>query len=156
MWKKQHEQGIAEVERAIALDPNNAEGYADLGTTLVFAGRLEEGIGSIEKAMRLNPHYPPRYLHNLGVAYREAGRYEEALAPLKKVITLNPNFVLSHLNLAACYAELGRLEEAQAEAAEVLRISPNFSLEVTRQRFPRKDPAVLERFLDGLRKAGLK
>jgi adenylate cyclase len=156
MWKKQHEQAIAEVERAIALDPNNAEGYVDLGTTLAFAGRPEEGIGVIEKAMRLNPRYPPRYLHNLGFAYRTAGRYTEALAPLKKVITLNPNFMLSHLNLAECYAELGRQEEAQAEATEVLRISPNFSLEVARQSWPYKDPADLERSLDGLRRAGLK
>jgi adenylate cyclase len=156
LWKKQHEQAIVEAERAIALDPNEAEGYVALGITLASAGRPEEGIRLIEKAMRLNPHHPPLYLHNLGFAYREAGRYEEALVPLKKVITLNPNFALSHLNLAACYAELGRLEEAQAEAAEVLRISPNFSLEGARQSWPYKDPVDLERFLDGLRKAGLK
>ena len=31
LWKKQHEQAIAEAERAIALDPNDAEGYANLG-----------------------------------------------------------------------------------------------------------------------------
>jgi len=37
-----------------------------------------------------------------------------------------------------------------------LRISPNFSLEVYRQRLPYKDPAVLERQIAALRKAGLK
>ncbi|HJY80192.1 MAG TPA: adenylate/guanylate cyclase domain-containing protein [Candidatus Binatia bacterium] len=156
LWKKQHEQSIAEAERAVALDPNDAEGYRIRGLILVFAGRPEEGIGLIEKAMRLNPHYPPVYLNDLGFAYRIVGRYEEALVPLKKVITLNPNFVLSHLSLVACYAELGRLEEAQAEAAEVLRINPNFSLEVFKQISPYKDPADLERYLNGLRKAGLK
>ena len=46
--------------------------------------------------------------------------------------------------------------EARAEAAEVLRLNPNFSLEVHRQRMPIKDPAVLERHLAALRKAGLK
>jgi TolB-like protein/Flp pilus assembly protein TadD len=156
VWKKQHGQAIAEAERAIALDPNDAEGYRILGLILAFAGRPEESIGLIEQAMRLNPHYPPVYLHDLSVAYRMVGRYEEALVPLKKVITLNPDFMLSHLNLAACYVELGRLEEAQAEATEVLRISPNFSLEVARQSWPYKDPADLERYLAGLRKAGLK
>jgi adenylate cyclase len=58
--------------------------------------------------------------------------------------------------LAAIYGELGREEEARAEAAEILRISPNYSLAVVRARIPYKDPADLERFLDGLRKAGLK
>jgi len=64
--------------------------------------------------------------------------------------------MLSHLNLAGCYAELGRLEEARAEVAEVLRLNPNLSLEGLKQTVPFKDPADLERFLDGWRKAGLK
>jgi tetratricopeptide (TPR) repeat protein len=112
----------------------------------------------IEKAMRLNPHYPPPYLNQLGFAYLVAGRYEEALGPLKKVLTLNPNLMFSHLNLAVCYAELGRLEEARAEVAEVLRIVPHASLEwVNKQNAPSvKDPARFERILAALRKAGLK
>jgi adenylate cyclase len=85
-----------------------------------------------------------------------AGRYEEAVTALKKAHIFMPNNALVHVNLAACYVELGRLEEAQAEAAEILRLSPNFSLEVHRQSSPYKDPATLERYIDGLRKAGLK
>jgi hypothetical protein len=57
---------------------------------------------------------------------------------------------------AAVYSELGREAEARAEAAEVLRINPKFPLEVHKQREPIKDPAVLERHLAALRKAGLK
>jgi hypothetical protein len=60
------------------------------------------------------------------------------------------------LILAAIYSELGKEAEARAEAAEVLRLNPQFSLEVHKQRVPLKDPAVLERHLDVLRKAGLK
>jgi adenylate cyclase len=86
-----------------------------------------------------------------------AGRYEEAVTALKKAHIFMPNNALVHVNLAACYVELGRLEEAQAEAAEILRLSPNFSLEVhRRQSVPYKDPAVLERYVNSLRKAGLK
>jgi len=66
------------------------------------------------------------------------------------------NIAAPHLNLAVIYSEMGREEEARAEAAEVLRINPNFSLEVARQVLPIKDPADLERYLAGLRKAGLK
>jgi hypothetical protein len=46
--------------------------------------------------------------------------------------------------------------EERTEAAEVLRLKPHFSLEVHRQRVPIKDPAVLERHLAALCKAGLK
>jgi len=110
----------------------------------------------VEKAMRLNPHYPPSYLFVLGHSYHLMGRYEEAIAAYKKALTHNSNYSPAHQFLAAIYSELGREEEARAEVAEILRISPNFSLEVLRQRLPYKDPADLERFLDGLRKAGLK
>jgi adenylate cyclase len=85
-----------------------------------------------------------------------AGRYAEARAPLQRFLSHYPNILHVHLMLAAVYSELGQAAEARAEAAEVLRLNPNFSLEVHRQRMPIKDPAVLERHLAALRKAGLK
>jgi adenylate cyclase len=110
----------------------------------------------IEKAMRLNPHYPASYLFFLGQSYYLMGRYEEAIAAYKRVLTRYPDLLPAHQSLATIYSELGREEEARAEAAEVLKISPNFSLERWRQMSPYKDPAVLERGLAALRKAGLK
>ncbi len=47
-YKKQRDQAIAESERAIASDPNYADGYANLGIILAYAGRPEEGIGWVE------------------------------------------------------------------------------------------------------------
>jgi adenylate cyclase len=83
-------------------------------------------------------------------------RYEEAIASLKQFISRSPNILHAHLTLAAVYSELGQEAEARAEVAELLRINPNLSLEWLRQMVPFKDPAVLERFLAALRKAGLK
>jgi tetratricopeptide (TPR) repeat protein len=156
LWNRQHEQAIVEGERAVALDTNDADSYVSLGNILVFAGRPEEGIVLIQKAMRLNPHYPPRYLNLLGFAYRMAGQCEEAIVPLKKAVTLEPDFLPAHFNLAACYAELDHLEEARTEIAEVLRLNLNSSVELNRRFMPFKDPADMERNLAALRKAGLK
>jgi len=63
--KKQHDQALAEVERALALNPNDADGYIDLGVILFYTGPPQEGLRMVEKAMRLNPHYPAFYLNTL-------------------------------------------------------------------------------------------
>ncbi len=154
--KKQYDQATVEAERFVALDPNNADGYMFLGNMLVWTERPEEGLGLMEKAMRLNPRYPVWYLERLGAAYRVVGRCEEAIMQMKKVVTLNPNNPPAHFVLVICYVELGRQAEAEAEAAEVLRINPNFSLEVFKQNIPIKDQALLERTITAARKAGLK
>ncbi len=62
LWKKQHDDAIAEAEKAITFDPNNAERMVDLGNILTWAGRPEEAIGWIKKAIRLNPICPVGYL----------------------------------------------------------------------------------------------
>jgi TolB-like protein/predicted Zn-dependent protease len=161
LLQKQHEQALAEMERAIALNPNNADlnvvdSYVGLAEVLSYVGRPEKAVEWAEKAVRLAPAYADRFLHSLGSAYYLAGRSEEAIAPLQQYLSRYPNILGAHLTLAAVYSELGREAEARAEAAEVLRLNPNFSLEVHKQRVPLKDPAVLERHLAALRKAGLK
>jgi tetratricopeptide (TPR) repeat protein len=98
--QQQYDQAIAEGERAIALDLNNADSYANQALALIFAGRPEEVLRMLEQAMRLNPRYPPWYLFELGFAYRLTGRYTEAIATLKEVINRSPTFIDAHVNLA--------------------------------------------------------
>ena len=155
LWKRQHEQAISEARHAISLDPNFAEGYARLGEILNLAGRPEEGLDLVKRAMRLDPHFPPNYLIYVGHAYYAMGNYEEAIAAMKRALTGNPDFLHPHRTLAAIFGELGRKEEAQAEVAEVLRINHRASLESQRERIVFYDQAVSERYIMGLRKAGL-
>ena len=155
LWKGHHEQAIAEARCATSLDPNFAEGYARLGEILNLAGRPEEGIDLIKKAMRLDPQFPPNYLIYLGHAYFAMGKYEEAIVALKRSLIGNANFLTPHRSLAVIFSELGRTEEAQAEVAEILRINPRASLESQRERMAFNDQAVSEQYLENLRKAGL-
>jgi tetratricopeptide (TPR) repeat protein len=109
----------------------------------------------LEKAMRFNPRSPIFYFNNLSLAYRVAGWYEEALVLLERLFARNPNVMVAHLILVLCYVELGRLEEARAVGAEVMRLNPHWSLEFVKTT-PWKDPAIVERHIAALRKAGLK
>jgi adenylate cyclase len=156
LWQKHYDQALAENKRAIALRPPLAGPYATLAETLGRVGRSDEALQMVEQALRRKPRVADYHLHSVGVAYYFAGKPEESIAPLKQYLACYPNILGAHLTLAAVYSELGREAEARAEAAEVLRINPKFSLEIHRERFPIKDPAVLERHIAALRKAGLK
>ena len=106
--------------------------------------------------MRLDPNYPAWVVFHLAHSYFLLRRYDEAIAALQDSLRRNPNFSPARRWLAVVYAELGREKEARAEVAEILRISPEASLERWRERMPYKNQADLERFIAGLRKAGLK
>ncbi|MBI3796040.1 MAG: tetratricopeptide repeat protein [Deltaproteobacteria bacterium] len=156
LWQKQYEPAIAEMERAIALAPTLAEGYAGLAEVLSRVGRPEDAVGMAEQALRRKPLVADEHLYSVGTAYDLAWRPEEAITPLRQYLSHYPNILGAHLILAAVYSELGKEMEARAEVTEVLRLKPQFSLEVHRERVPIKDLAVLERHLAALRKAGLK
>jgi adenylate cyclase len=155
LWRKEHEQAIAEAKHCLALDPNNAEGHVRLGHILDQAGRPADGLPFIETAMRLDPHYPFLYIFWLGHAFQSMERYDEAIAAYRRTISRNPDFAGAHLHLASAYAQLGRMEEAKAEAAQTLRLDPSWSVQRVAQRLPFKDAATLARLVEGLRKAGL-
>jgi adenylate cyclase len=139
----------------VALAPNDAWSYAALAEVLSRVGRSEEALEAAAQALRLKTNVVDHHLGSVGSTYAVAGHYEEARAPLQRYLGHYPNILPYHLMLAAVYSELGQAAEARAEAAEVLRLNPHFSLAVHRQRMPIKDPAVLERQLAALRKAGL-
>ena len=86
LWQKQYEQALAEMERVIALDPNEADGYAGLAEVLSRVGRPEEAIGMVEQALRRKPFVADGHLISVGIAYYLAGRPEEAIAPLKQYL----------------------------------------------------------------------
>jgi adenylate cyclase len=156
LWQKQYEQAAAEMERGLALDPNNANGYANLTMLWIAIGRYEDAIEAAKKAVRLDPYQWVNF-NALGQAYLYAGRHEEAIAALKKALTYNPNHWAAHWGLAIIYSEIGREEEAKAAGAEMLRIMPQFTVDGWKRTgaTAMKDPAVVERFVAALRKAGL-
>jgi adenylate cyclase len=143
---------LSHFERAVALNPNDANGIARMGLALATSGgRAEEGIGLIRQAMRLNPFHPESYWDDLAVASYAARRYEEALEANRKIVGRKQYWYFARM--AACYAQLGRLDEAHAQANEALRLKPDFRLSAVKLFY--KNPADAEHVLEGMRKAGL-
>ena len=150
--KKQYEQAATEGQRAIALNPNYAEGYVYLGFLASYQGKLQETLELLQKAYRLDPHPSFNYYACLGHAYYLLRRYEEAIAAQKRSLALLPTNPMDHILLAFSYMELGRKEEARVEIREGLRLSPLASPKSLKERIPYSDPAVSQRLFDDARK----
>jgi adenylate cyclase len=133
---KKYDMAIEEGKRAIDLNPNSAAAYAWLAMSVNFAGRPEEAIDLLKKAMRLSPFPPAYYIMHLGIAYREAGRYEEAISELKKCLELRPNNIIAYKNLSITYALAGRYGEAREAWSEVLKLDSKTSKNFNNCPFP--------------------
>ena len=154
--KREYEKALAEGERAVALDPNGADVYAWYGMSLTFAGRPEEAIPVFQKAIRLNPFGETGLFLTFGHALRMTGKFEEAVSAYRKSLQRSPDNIIAHINLAATYSMMGQEKEARAEAAEVLRINPKFSVDYYAKVLAYKDQSEIDKFINALRKAGLK
>jgi tetratricopeptide (TPR) repeat protein len=152
LYAKHHEASLASYERAIQLNPNDADILADMADALTYSDRAEQAIQLLQRAMRLNPFYPDWYLWHLGEAYFHIGEYEKTVETYEKMRSLSEG----HRMLAATNALLGRMDEARSHARQVLTLQPDFSIAHWQTVPPYKSPELLKRFIEGLRLAGLK
>jgi adenylate cyclase len=150
LYRKEHAAAISAYERALGLNPNDADLMSDMADALAHCHRSEEAIELLKHAMRLNPFYPDQYLWHLGGAYFNLQRYEEAIHTIHGM----QNPTEGRRLLAASYGQLGRIVEARAEAAKVLQAHPDFSVERWAAVQPDKEAADVAHFIEGLRKAG--
>lgn len=148
-----YELGLAESERALQLNPSDAEVMLARAAVLLWTGRIDESIATAEAAMRLNVSIGPEASLNLGLAYLLARRYGDAVRLLEAQRARYPAYPLLDLPLAAAYAELGRGTDA-ADAAEQAKLkNPHFDVASFGSRF--QDPALQRRVEESLRKAGV-
>jgi adenylate cyclase len=151
LYKKKHDASLAAYERAIELNPNDADLLAEMGDFYVYVGEPKRALELLNRAMHLNPYYPDWYLWYFGDAHFQLGDYEETIRTMSKMRDQSE----AHRLLAASYAQLDRMKEARNHAQLLLTKHPNFSIKHWRHVPPTKDPRDLDQFIEGLRKAGL-
>jgi adenylate cyclase len=118
-----------ELETAIALVPNYAPAFCQLGMTLICLGHPEAAIPKIEKGLRLSPHDPtsPTAYSILGQAHLLLGHGEPAIELARKACAGNPRLYFTHMLLAAALGLKGDVEEARAALAEGIKVRPDFN-----------------------------
>ncbi len=162
--RQQYDAAIAEAEKAVALDPNDADSSVALASALTLAGRPGEALELVERGMSRNPHFPPHYLYELGMARFGLGHLDDAATAFERALALNPEDRFAQRLLLATYGLLGR----QADAARLTETSMEsdrrgrfgavfdpLTVRASTYWVPFRRLADAERFAEGLRKAGL-
>jgi tetratricopeptide (TPR) repeat protein len=116
-------EALANYDRALALQPRNAEVLSNRGNTLKSLKRFDEALDSFDKALAAQPDYPAA-LSNRGAVLFEMERYEEALATYDRSLAIRPDQVVALYNRGGALQKLGRLEEAVASYDRALAINP--------------------------------
>jgi len=151
------EAGVALIDRALALDANQATAWFLRGWVMLHLGQPEAAIESFSRALRLNPLDPLIFAVQTGTAaaYFLAGRYDEASLWAEKAIRERMTFSAAHRIAAASHALAGRLAEAQKVIARFRDLDPEFRLSDVEAAAPFRQPEAVVRYIDGLREAGL-
>jgi TolB-like protein/class 3 adenylate cyclase/Flp pilus assembly protein TadD len=160
---QQHDDAIAEAKRAVSNDPNDADGYVALAGALSFAGRPAEALEAVDRAMRLNPHYPSSYLYQRGLAQFGLNRLDEAAASLEAAVAQNREDYWSQRLLLAIYGLQGRRADAE-RLVEAMKGKDRrgryasydpLSIRAITFWYPFAKPNDGKRFASGLAKAGV-
>jgi TolB-like protein len=156
--RAEHEEAIAKAQRAIAFDPNDANSYLAKAYALIYAGRPKEAFDLVQRAMRLDPHYPAYYLFVLGLAHFGMEQFEKAAISFERALKRNPINYVPLIPLTAAYAHLDREHEAAASIEKLHKVLPMLTLRFISYGTPLcsyKNPVDKNRLLGGLRKAGM-
>jgi adenylate cyclase len=152
-----HDLAIAELGRAVDLNPSFAHAHYALGFAFLWAGRAAEGIPNSNTAIRLSPHDRTIWAYRMLIAWChfQLGNYEDAQRSAREAVRARTQEFWPHAVLAVVLAELDKLEEARAAIEEMRRLNPRVSMSLFERATQSQDAGTREKFIDGLRKAGL-
>ena len=155
--QRRHDEAERSYRRALELNPNFALAHAVLGLPLAYRGAHRDAIESAERAMRLSPNDPlidRQATHTMAFAEFAAAHYADCVTWARKTIERHPGHLPPYSVLIAGAALLGDAVGAAEAMRSLLRLRPDFSLTWAGKNVPLTGD-ILERFLDGLRRAGV-
>jgi adenylate cyclase len=152
--KRRFDLALGQIDRALEINPSDAECFSFRGEILMLAGRAAEALSWIEGALRLDRTNARAALY-LGTAYYFLHRYDESIETMDRALAGNHGFntqVTGRAVLAAAYAQLDRRLDAERERNAAMRIAPFLTAERFASQFGTQ--TAHDHMLEGLKKAG--
>jgi adenylate cyclase len=154
LFSKRYDLALGQIDRALEINPSDADNYAHRGSLFVWAGNAAEGVPWLEGALRFD-RANGFAVARLCMAYYFVGRYNDAVDTCDRALSRDPGRntqMLTHPMLAATYAEMGRLQDAEGERAIVAHLWPFLDARIFAAQFGTQE--ARDHILEGLKKAG--
>jgi adenylate cyclase len=145
------------IERALALDPTFAWAWTRQGYALAYSGRPAEGLKSLEHAIVLSPDDPVMFNAYAGIAtcHFLLADYAECVRWVQKSLNDRPGMVWANRLLATAAAHAGDLDLARLAVQRLLAAHPDLTIRQVVGAIHNIDGSYLDRYVHGLRLAGL-
>jgi adenylate cyclase len=129
MWRATHHtalgrfnDALAEVRRAVELDPLSMIILTDMGKDLYLARRYDEAIDQYKKALQVDANFAIAH-KGLAEVYVQKGMNDEAVAEIEKAIKLSGRSIFILDDLGYIYARAGKRDDAMRMLEDLDRIA---------------------------------
>ena len=123
-WQDEYEVSKKLTLRALAVDPNYATCYNQLGYLYSRLGEIDKALDYTAKYIELLPDQPNPH-DSYGEMLRFAGRYPEALEQYRIALKIDPTFYISQKELGETYSLMGEEEQARKEYQKAIQEAPS-------------------------------
>lgn len=88
LFAGRYQEAIAAYQAVLKRDPRNVDAMTHLGLIVAIGGHSEAALETFEKALALDPNYPPTYLYQGQVLYETKQDYQGAINSWEKFLAL--------------------------------------------------------------------
>ena len=153
--RRQFDDAIRALERAIELSPNYADAFGLIALVYANIGDAEKTLQFTRQGMALNPRYQYQYPYLLGMAYYQLEQYETAIPLLEDAVARDDSASQVRIFLIASYVRAGRMDDAHWEVEKLQLLYPSYSLSHLDDFLILSHEAIRERLFSDLRQAGM-
>ena len=125
IYRGDYDVSVRHIERAAALNPNDAYMHAITAAYLAFSGIPEKGLSYVEHALDLDPFLPVWCVESHGIVLYSLGAFPEAIAAIDRLSVATPRALAFQ---AAAQIAIGRVADAKDTVTKIRKLAPHYSV----------------------------